>query len=596
MTNYNTTATTLQNTSTNEENFAEDNDAIDLSKSSKAELLQMLQDLKLEEGASKANAMLKQIKFSFDQLVEVEKEIALQHYLSEGGDRTDFEFKKEEIQQKFEKLHDTLKEKISSIFSNAEKEKEKNLATKKHILDQLRELIAKEETNESIIALKEYQEQWRKIGAVPNVAHQELWQNYTALIDRFYNNRTIYFELKELDRKKNYESKVELVDKAEKLLQHESINHAVRELKNLHDEYKSIGPVPKEQQETLWQKFKDISDKIYEKRTEYLKEIKTKQDQALVLKEQLLERLQALATYQSDRIDDWKIKTAELLALQEEWKLIGNVPFEVSKEISKKFWAAGKAYFANKEAFFHILEAKKQKNLELKIALCEQAEALQHNEDLVNTTNTFKELQKQWDKIGSVPIKQKEAIFLRFKKACDAFFQKKRDIFTEQERQYETNLTQKLAICEQIETLAKEGKQDEAELRNLQLQYNAIGFVPKDKIKQVYDKYNEAINAFIASIDTNSDGKKNADLKLSLEISALKNSPDAEKKIMKREGDVIKQINTLKGEIDQYATNMEFFGRSATAEKMKKEIQAKIDEAKVELKKLESQLKIIKQS
>jgi len=595
MNNITTAAQSLSSsTSATEENFAEENELIDFSKLSKSELMHLLQELKLEHGASKANSILKQIKSNFDNHVEMDKQSALQKYAAEGGDTADFEFKKEEIHQQFEKLHDVLREKITGIFSSAEKEKEKNLAIKKQILENLRELIAQEETNKSIIALKEYQEQWRKTGPVTNAAHQELWQSYTALIDRFYNNRSIYFELKELDRKKNHEAKVEICEKAEQLLHHDSINHAIRELKTLHEEYKSIGPVPKEVQEELWQKFKDVSDKIYDKRTAYLNEIKTQQDQALVSKEQIIEKLQDFASYNSDRIDDWKIKTAELLALQEEWKKIGNVPFEASKEISKRFWASCKAYFANKETFFSALEAKKKNNLSLKVALCEQAEALQHSEDLQNSTIVFKDLQKQWDKIGSVPIKQKEAIFARFKLACDTFFQKKRDLFNEQEKQYEINLEEKLAICAQIETLGKEGKADEVALRSLQAQYNAIGFVPKDKIKQVQDKYNEAINTFIASIDQLGDGKSNNDLKLSLEISALKNSPDADKKIMKREGDVVKQINTLKAEINQYGTNMEFFGRSATAEKMKKEIQVKIDVAKEELKKLEAQLKIIK--
>lgn len=572
----------------------EETDQLDLTKSSKAELLHLLHELKIEDNTSKANAFLKQIKSSFDNLVEADKQHALQKYLSEGGEGADFEFKKDDAAIKFEKLHDVVKEKINTIFSLAEKDKEKNLQAKKQILERLRELIAKEETNQSIISLKEYQEQWRKLGPVPNAAHQELWQNYTALIDRFYNNRSIYFELKELDRKKNLEAKTEICEKAEKLLSHESINEAIRELKNLHDEYKNIGPVPKEDQEALWQKLKEISDKIYDKRTENLKEIKVKQDEALALKEQILVRLEEFVAFKSDKIDDWKIKTTELLVLQEDWKKIGNVPFEASKDISKKFWAAGKSYFANKEAFFAVLEAKKQHNLTQKLALCEEAENALNSEDTPEITSQIKELQRKWDKIGSVPIKQKDATFNRFKKACDTFFQRKREVLVVQEKQFETNLAEKLAVCQQIEILAKEGKQDEAALRALQQKYNAIGFVPKDKIREAQDRYNEVIQAFIDALDK-TEGK-HADFKLSLEISALKNTPDADKKLQKREGDVSRKIATLKSEIEQYGTNMEFFGRSANAEKLKKEIQQKIEVAKEEIKTLEAQLKIIKQA
>src|SRR5690606_34073428 len=110
-------------------------------------------------------------------------------------------------------------------------------------------------------ALKEIQNEWRSIGPVPSQYVRSLWANYSALIDRFYDKRSIYFELKELDRKKNLEAKLEICEKAERLDQVENIKEAIKELNQLHEEFKHIGPVPKDEQEEVWRRFKAASDK-----------------------------------------------------------------------------------------------------------------------------------------------------------------------------------------------------------------------------------------------------------------------------------------------------------------------------------------------
>jgi hypothetical protein len=97
-----------------------------------------------------------------------------------------------------------------------------------------------------------------------------LWASYNALIELFYSNRSIYFELKELDRKKNLALKQEICEKAEKLAEQAPSSQVIKELNDLHEEYKHVGPVPKEEQEALWQRFKAASDVIYNKRREQL--------------------------------------------------------------------------------------------------------------------------------------------------------------------------------------------------------------------------------------------------------------------------------------------------------------------------------------
>jgi Domain of Unknown Function (DUF349) len=567
---------------------AEEIQQTDYSTYSKEQLLDAL-----EKADFKNNSLLRELKSQFDNVAAAERDDALQAFIESGGEETDFDFKKDATVKSFEKLYDQLKEKQKFNNTNQEKEKENNLKIKNALLDKLRELIALEETTTSITTLKDIQEEWKKTGPVPQAQSQTLWNNYNALVERFYNNRSIYFELKELDRKKNLESKTEICEKAERLTEIQHLPTALKELKQLHEEYKHIGPVPKEDQEALWNRFKTATDKIYERRNHFHETQKKQQEENYNKKLAIASQIEAYSTFESDRIDDWKAKTAEVLKLQAEWKTAGMVTEQQTKELSKKFWPYCKKFFHNKDQFFKKLESRKEENLKLKTELCEKAEALQASQDFISTARELKALQKRWEEIGAVPVKQKEAIFKRFKAACDFFFSKKREQVAEEEKQYETNLQLKKALCEKIEDLAaKEGEPEPKELKDLQSEWSAIGFVPKAEIKNIQDRYEKAIDKYLEKVEKM--GGNIDKLKLSIQVEALKNSPDAHRKLHKKEGDIHRRITTLKHDINTWNTNIDFLGRSAAAAKLKAEFQEKINLAEKELKDLQDQMKMIK--
>jgi hypothetical protein len=571
-----------------EEHEGEELQHEDYSSYSKEDLLAAL-----EKAEPKNNAQIREIKSNYDNVIATERDEALQRFIENGGEEADFDYKKDKTTLQFEKLYDHIKEKQKLNFSNQEKEKENNLKEKNNLLEKLREIISQEETNKSITSLKDIQEEWKKIGPVPQAQSQNLWNNYNALIERFYNNRSIYFELKELDRKKNLETKNDLCDKAEKLTEAEHLPTALRELKMLHEEFKHIGPVPKEDQEALWNRFKAASDKIYEKRSHYNESQRKQHEEHYKNKLAIADKIEPYASFYAEKIDEWKTKTAEVLALQSEWKSAGGVTQEQTKELSKKFWPLCKKFFHNKDQFFKKLESKKEENLKLKIELCEKAEALKNSEDYNETARLLKNLQKNWEDIGPVPIKQKEEIFKRFKAACDAFFSRKREQSAEAEKQYVENLQKKNAICEKIEKLAESPEKDTTALKQLQAEWNSIGFVPKDEIKNIQHKYNAAIDKFLDGLEKTG-GEDKETLKLSLQVEASKNNPEAGKKLHRKEGDIQRKISALKQEINTWNTNIDFLGRSSAAEKLKKEMQEKIQNSQNELKALQAQLKIIK--
>jgi hypothetical protein len=560
----------------------------------KEELVKFLENFNLKENVTKANVFLTQIKASFDNQVFLEREEALQRFLTDGGAEADFDFKKDALTQRFEKVFARIKTEITEHYNNIEKTKQKNLEIKNALLERLRKLIAAEESSLSLEEFKNIQEEWKKTGHVPAQQSQELWNNYKALVDIFYNNRSIFFELKELDRKKNLEAKKEICEKVEKLADLQSVNQALKELKTLHEDFRVIGPVPKEEQDALWNRLKVASDKIYEKRKEYLSNIKEIHEQNLVAKLAIMEKAQAFTTFESGRIDDWKLKTAEMQKVQEEWNKSGAVAQEKGKELANKFWDICKVYYKKKNDFFKELDKRREENLQRKIELCEKAEALKDNTDFDKVAREIKDLQAKWEKIGQVPFKQKDKIYSRFKAACDHFFNKKREQIAEAEKIFYVNMEAKNELIQEIENFVASPEAKTIEkLKAYQASWDALGFVPKEHKKELADKFNSVISKFIdASIEIEQDAKKN--IRLSLEVASLKASPEGSETLKKKEQGLQKRISGIKGEITQYKTNIEFFGRSKGAEQMKQEIQANIDKLEAELKALTQELKILK--
>jgi len=275
---------------------------LDFENPTKEELFSTLKKFASVENMRILDKGLKEIRPLYNKIFDAEKDAALEAFVAEGNDSADFDFKGEVVDTEFFDLYEKLRHKKSVYFSQLEKNKDANLIKKEEILEHLRELVDGEESNASINKLKELQEEWRSVGQVPGAQAKTMWANYHALIDRFYDQRSIYFELKELDRKKNLEGKLELCERAEALSTLENIKDAIFQLNELHEEFKHIGPIPKEDQEPVWQRFKTASDAVYSKRKDYFDTLKKELGENADAKQALGDRAAEFAKFDSDRM------------------------------------------------------------------------------------------------------------------------------------------------------------------------------------------------------------------------------------------------------------------------------------------------------
>ncbi|MGV3640879.1 MAG: DUF349 domain-containing protein, partial [Adhaeribacter sp.] len=282
----------------------------------------------LKSASRKNSRQIYDMHRHYETKMASEKAEALQRFIAEGNDADDFDFNAGLAHQEIEQAFQLFRENRNRDQRQEEEQRVKNSQRKNELLEQLRELVESPETRSSSDKIKSIQAEWKTIGPVPTNESQQMWSSYHALLDIFYNNRSIFFELKELDRRKNLQHKLQLCERAEALADNPSINTALQELRNLHEEWKNVGPVPNEFRDSIWERFIQASEKIHARKKEFISERRVQEQDNLVKKQDLLTRIAAYQQYQTDRINDWRDKTDEIQKLKEEWDSIGLVPKE----------------------------------------------------------------------------------------------------------------------------------------------------------------------------------------------------------------------------------------------------------------------------
>lgn len=596
---------------------SDESDEIDYSHLSKAELIKLLEtEIEALAGAGltagrfkKADALVKEIRPVLDQLKRSEWEAAHQKYIADTGSEEGFEFKQDEKNRLIEDHIKEIRGKKKAFFQNLEKSKDQNFSIKTELLQRLRELVDNDESHETGAAdmkssweeFKKIQEEWKQAGNVSSPHNGTLWATYNALIDRYFSNRNIYFELKELDRKRNSELKIELCEKIENLVETLRTRPMSREVLNegnqIFEEYKHVGPAPREEQELLWQRFKKSLDALYDARRAQYDNQKKSMVEVYEKKSKIYEAIVPYTTFSSGSINEWNTKTRELIAHQEDWVATkGPMPREDGKQLSKKFWSALKIFFNNKGEFFKQLESRREVNLKAKTELCEEVENIvESGEDTAANTQKVIELQKKWKTIGQVPEKFKDSIYVRFKKSCDAYFEQKRSKNKEQEKDFEKNLTSKQNLCARIEKAAADPKDSTlSHLNDFKDEWSKIGFVPRKDMQTIQKRYIAAINDYVSAIGKLSNKEKEL-VVLESEVELVKEG-ETNRGLYRKESDIRRKVSQLENDIALWKNNIEFFAKSKTTDKLKANFEEKIKKASEQLEDLKHQLTIIQEA
>jgi len=586
------------------ENFATEEKILEIPSldlpANKSDLLGFFEKIKSIASESKTAADFKKIEEAikdarqlFVNLRSEEKTAALAKFKEENENAEEgFNFKGDEIDQKIENVLGSIREIRQSFFQTLEKQKEKVLEGKTRLLDELRKLVDADENsdpahvNASFKAFKKIQEEWKSLGNILGPQNQTFWESYHALVDRFFSNRSIFFELLELDRKKNLQAKDIIASKLEALAK--KVNEGplpklLKEAEELFEEYKHIGPAHKEINEALWQRVKKALDVLFAEKRQIQEAQKAVFEENLKIKKELNDLMAHHSKFVSTSISEWNQASKAVLALQEQWgKLKGGVPREAGKDVSHQFWANLKTFFKNKSEFFNKIDAERKANLAAKQGLIDQVKTLTESENAADNTQAVIELQKKWKEIGHVPEKQKDSIYKQFKEACDVFFNQIREKSKgAKDAEFEGNLTAKKGIIEELKSMLSDPSLL-ASLKAKKEAWDAIGFVPKKNLKEIQDEFRNTWNQVIDLAKTQPKEQLAA---WGFELKGLPSeSKQEERKPVS--GDARKKIQTFENEIATLRNNLEFFAKSKNADKLIAEVEKKIASAEKELGKL----------
>ncbi|MBI4647859.1 MAG: DUF349 domain-containing protein [Bacteroidia bacterium] len=372
-----------------------------------------------------------------------------------------------------------------------------------------------------------------------------------------------------------------------------SIRKAFITLQKLHDEWRETGPVPKEKKEEIWERFKETTTKINKKYQEYYIELKEEQKNNLAVKVHICEKIEEIAHQEINMIKDWQKKTLEIQELQKMWRTIGFAPKKYNTIIYERYKQSCDDFFNRKKEYFLQLQDEQQNNMQLKTDICMQAEALKDSTDWKKTTEDFINLQNKWKKIGHVQKKKSEALWTRFRTACNFFFERKAQFYSSIDSFLESNLKAKTGLIEKIEHFepGDDNKQNLEMLKNFQKEWTDIGLVPVNKRYKLQEQFRDTINAKFDSLKLGAYEKSMIHFKSW--IDEILKSPNSKEKLKFEKEKIVQKLKWLENDIVIWENNIGFFTNSKSAEALIKDVQNKIDSGKESVRILKAKLDII---
>ena len=583
-----------------EETAASAAETVDLNALSLSELSEMFDRLSQSEDRMKRYKEAEAIKSAFYKKLSKEKaEAGLGAAVDEPSSREDVvdevvvpadgnlvaDNPFEAMEAAFKGVYANYKKERAEYNRQQDALREENLVLKQAVIDDLKALVEKQEdVNSTFPAFRELQNRWKSIGPVPASKFRDLNDNYQYNVEKFYDMVKINRDLRDLDFKKNLEAKQKFCEFAEKLSENDNVVEAFRELQKLHEQWKEFGPVAKEFRDSIWERFKAATSVINKKYQAYFEDQKEKQQENLEEKTKLCEMTEAIASKEVKSSNEWNTLSAEIEEIQKKWRTIGFATRKENQKIYDRFRAACDKFFERKREYYAQFKDTMNENMEKKLSLIEQAEALKDSKEWKKTTEALIALQKQWKEIGAVPRKKSEQLWKRFRAACDSFFNE-RDAQAKPENDYYGNLKAKKALIEEIKAyeLSEDAAANLAAAKEFAAKWQGIGFVPFKEKENIQAAYNEAFKSKFP--DFNARPQRGGG-----------RTSGGQKKTLSERDRLVQQYGKLQQDIVTYENNIGFFSASKNSEPFIRQMQERIDAAKQELKALEAKIRTIEEA
>ncbi|MBE0639227.1 MAG: DUF349 domain-containing protein [Bacteroidales bacterium] len=340
----------------------------------------------------------------------------------------------------------------------------------------------------------------------------DLETKFNSLFDIYRQKRAVYLDNLETEKITNLKKKQEILDALKELINsEETLKKTYDDFRDLQENWRQIGMVPKAEVNNLWQNYHFLVEKFFDK-VKINKELKD-----LDLRKNLEQKIELCEKVEELLLETSIIKSfKQLQRLHEQWKDIGPVPDDKKDEIWDRFKSTTDKINQRRRDHYKLLQEDQENNLAAKVALCEKAESLLAEE--VNSikgwqerTRHFNDLFRVWKSIGQAPKKQNDEIWERFKTSLDGFFAEKKDYFGKIKEQQVNNYNLKVELCLQAEALkdTDDWRNTTRELIDLQKRWKEIGPVPRKYADKIWQRFRDACDEFFNKKSAHFSGVRN---------------------------------------------------------------------------------------
>lgn len=553
-------------------------------------LINELQRLVKPENIPVINKAVNAIKQAFDEKFRVLTERKKKEFIADGGQEEDFQYNTATKKQ-FDTLLAEYRKKRNEYHQQWEQTLNNNLQKRLAIIEQLKSLVATEEDiNTTYKTFKELQKQWHHAGTIPNKNYNDVWHTYHHHIEIFYDFLQLNRELRDLDFKHNLEEKLKLIARAEALTHEADLPKALRELRILHKIWKEeLGPVAKEQRETIWERFNKATKTIQQNKEEYFREMEKVYEKNLKTKEEIIASLKTLVNQVSNNHQGLQEQITQVDALREAFFKAGKVPQKVEKQTWKAFRDTIRKFNTHKNTFYKTLKKEQQENLEKKKALLARAHVLKDSDDWKKVTPEMKQIQSEWKKIGRIPKKETDTLWKAFTDACNHYFNRLHAEKNEDEKEEQQNLEKKYDCLERLKTFKLSGdrEKDLTVIKKFVEEWKQYGNIPHAK-RHIHSKFNKIIDALFQK--TGIASQQAALLKYGNKIQKLTHTEDMQT-LIKEQMFIKRKIEESTSEIRQLENNLEFFSNTSENNPLVKDVVTHIEEQKEVLETWKAKLK-----
>lgn len=535
-----------------------------------------------------------QIRDVFKQKLEIDEAAKKEAFVNDGGDEVDFKYETS-YRAKFNAVYNDFKNQLTAFHKENEKKESDNLNERLTIIDELKALY-QEPGDTSSTMFKKFRElktRWHNAGRIPSKNAENIFKNYFFHLDNFYTYLDMNKELQTLDYAHNLEVRHSIINRAEELIKETNVQKALNELQYLHRLWKEEAvPVQEDLREPTWQKFKELTNKIHDRKGELNEKIKQEQKDNLEKKNEIIKNIKEIAAKAANKSHgDWQKAIKDINTLREQFIGLGRVPKDKNAATWEAFKEVTREFNHIKNDFYKTLKTEQQGNLEKKLALLDVAKQHTESTDWNNSVQVIKKIQNDWKNIGHVPRKNSDKIWKEFKDTCNKFFDRYKKRHEQDNQKLEVNFENKQAFLEEFKTTEISENKDEA-LKQLEDLYTAwvnLGKVPADKLainQEFTTLYNDKLSALNLSKTEISDYKLQSFVN---KIKADGNDRLLDDEIRKTR----KTIDELEKEINQLDNNVHFFSNANADSPLLKDVYRQIDEKRKRLTEAEIKLKAL---